>query len=99
VAGSGDQAGSESVAVSGPESTAANRLATEATATRSGGVNTASTKAAASVETTAAEGTVEAASAAMETASPAAARRHNVRCKHSKCCSRQQRDRDFTEHD
>ena len=47
-------------------------------------------------ETTAAE----AATVAMETAAPAeaTARRHNVGCKHSKCCSRQQRDRDFTEH-
>jgi hypothetical protein len=57
-------------------------------------VKTASTKAATFVETTA----VEAAEAAMAT--PAAtARRHNVGCKQSKCCSRQQRDHDFTEHD
>jgi hypothetical protein len=64
-------------------------------------VKTASTKAAISVETTA----VEAAEAAMETAeaamagTAATARGHNVGCKHSKGCSRQQRDRDFTEHD
>jgi hypothetical protein len=62
-------------------------------------VKTASTKAVTSVETTAAEAAVEAATAAMETAAPATTRRHNVGCKHSKCCSRQQRDRDFTEHD
>jgi hypothetical protein len=67
-------------------------------------VKTASTKAATFVETTAVEA-VEAAEAAMETAeaamaTPAAtARRHNVGCKQSKCCSRQQRDHDFTEHD
>jgi hypothetical protein len=67
-----------------PESAPANRRA----------VKTASTKAATSVETAA----VEAAEAAM--AAPAAtARRHNVGCKQSKCCSRQQRDHDFTEHD
>jgi hypothetical protein len=47
------------------------------------------------------ETTVETA-AAMETAAAAAAaaaaRRHNIGCKYSKCCSRQQRDRDITEH-
>ena len=42
--------------------------------------------------------TVQAATAAMEAAA-ATARRHNVGCKHSKCCSRQQRERDFAEHD
>jgi hypothetical protein len=67
--------------------------------TKAAGVKTARTKAATSVETTA----VEAAEATMETAEAAmaapAARRHNVGCKHSKCCSRQQRDCDFAEHD
>ena len=76
-------------------------------------VKTASTKAATFVETTAveaveaaveaAEAAVEAAEAAIETAEAAMAapapRRHNDGRKHSKCCSRQQRDRDFTEHD
>jgi len=51
-----------------------------------------------SMETTAPT-TMKAATAAMETAAAATARRHNVGCKHSKCCSRQQRERDFTEHD
>src|SRR6478736_6366935 len=65
-------------------------------AIKSGGVKAASTKAATSVETAAAE----AAAAAMETATPAATtRRRDVGCKHSKCCGREQRDRDFTEHD
>jgi hypothetical protein len=62
------------------------------------------------VETTvveAAEAAMEAAmeaavKAAVEAAEPAMAAatacRHNVGCKHSKCCSRQQRDCDFTEH-
>ena len=78
----------------------ANRRAVKTAAIKSGGVKAASTKAATSVETTAAEAAVEAAKAAMETAATAtAARRHNVGCKHSKCCSRQQRERDFTEHD
>jgi hypothetical protein len=78
----------------GPESAPANCRA----------VKTVSTKAATSVETTAVKA-VEAVEAAMETAeaamaAPAAtARRHNVGCKHSKCCSCQQRDCDFTEHD
>jgi hypothetical protein len=83
--------------------------------TKAAGVKTASTKAATSVETNAVEAVVEAVEAveavveaveaAMETAeaataAPAAtARRHNVGCKQSKCCSRQQRDHDFTEHD
>ena len=77
-----------------------NRRAAKTAATKSGGVKTASAKAATSVETTT-EAAVEAATAAMEPAAPggATARRHNVGCKHSKCCSRQQRDRDFTEHD
>jgi hypothetical protein len=61
------------------------------------GVKTASTKAATSVETTAVEA-VEAAEAAMAAPAPAA-RRDSVGCKQSKCCSRQQRDCDFTEHD
>jgi hypothetical protein len=84
----------------GPECAPANRRAAKAS-TKAAGVKTVSTKAATSVETTA----VEAAEAAMETAeaamaAPAAtARRYNVGCKHSKCCSRQQRDRDFTEHE
>jgi len=79
----------------------ANRRAAKIAATKSGGVKTVSTKAATPVETTAAEAAVEAATAAMEPAAPggATARRHNVGCKHSKCCSCQQRDRDFTEHD
>jgi hypothetical protein len=59
-------------------------------------VKTASAKSVTSMETTAAEATMETAEAAM--AAPAA-RRHNVGCKQSKCCSRQQRDYDFTEHD
>src|SRR5581483_1319830 len=92
MAGPGDEAGSKPVPVSGAESAAAHRLAAETAATKRGGVRTASAKAASPVETTAAEASVEA-------ASPAAARRHNVGCKHSKCCSRQQCERDFAEHD
>ena len=71
-------------------------------------VKTASAKSARSMETTAMEAmeaaeAMEVAEAAMETAkaamaAAAAACRHNVGCKHSKCCSRQQRDCDFTEH-
>ena len=101
MAGSSDQAGPESVPEAGLECAPANRSAAKAAATNSGGVKTVSTKAATAVETTAAEAAVEAATAAMETATTAAAttRRHNVGCKHSKRCSRQQRDRDFTEHD
>jgi hypothetical protein len=80
----------------GPECAPANRRAAKAS-TKAAGVKTVSTKAVTSVETTAVEA-VEAAEAAM--AAPAAtARRYNVGCKHSKCCSRQQRDCDFTEHD
>ena len=56
-------------------------------------------KASASMETATHAAMEAAATAAMETAAAATARRHNVGCKHSKCCSRQQRDRDFTEHD
>jgi hypothetical protein len=52
----------------------------------------------ASMETTAPT-TMKAATAAMKTAATATARRHDIGCKHSKCCSRQQRERDFTEHD
>ena len=81
-AGSGDWAG--------PESAPANCRA----------VKTASTKAASAVNTTAVEA-VEASEAAVETAEAAMAtpaRRHNIGCKHPKCCSRQQRDCDFTEH-
>lgn len=95
-AGSGDWAG--------PESAPANCRTVKTASTKAGGVKTASTKAATSVETTAVKA-VEAVEAAMETAeaamaAPAAtARRHNVGCKQSKCCSRQQRDHDFTEHD
>ena len=73
-------------------------LEAKTVATKSGGVKTASTKAATSVKTTAAKAAVEASEAAM-TAASATTRRHNVGCKHSKCCSRQQRDRDFTEHE
>ncbi|KRR12204.1 hypothetical protein CQ12_31645 [Bradyrhizobium jicamae] len=70
-------------------------------------MKTASTKAATSVETTDAEAAVEAATAAMKAATTtdamkaatATARRHNVGRKNSKCCGRQQRDHDFTEHD
>jgi hypothetical protein len=102
-AGSGDWAG--------PESAPAKCRTVKTASTKSGGVKTASTKAATSVETTAVkaveavEATMETAETAMETAeaamaAPAAtARRHNVGCKQSKCCSRQQRDHDFTEHD
>jgi|SRR6478672_1583214 hypothetical protein len=98
-AGSGDWAG--------PESAPAKCRTVKTASTKAGGVKTASTKAAASVETTAVKAVkaVEAVEAAMETAeaamaAPAAtARRHNVGCKQSKCCSRQQRDHDFTEHD
>jgi hypothetical protein len=88
----------------GPESAPANCRAVKAASTKAAGVKIARTKAATSVETTAVEA-VEAAEAAMETAeaamaaSAATARRHNAGCKHSKCCSRQQRDCDFTEHD
>jgi hypothetical protein len=81
----------------GPECAPANRRAAKAS-TKAAGVKTVSTKAATSVETTAVEAAMETAEAAM--AAPAAtARRYNVGCKHSKCCSRQQRDCDFTEHD
>ena len=104
-ASSGDWAGSESAL--------ANRRAVKTASTKTAGVKTASTKAVISVETAAmkaVEATVEAAmkaleaavEAAMETAEAgmaAAARRHKVRCKNSKCCSRQHRDYDFTEHD
>jgi hypothetical protein len=91
----------------GPESAPANRRAAKAS-TKAAGVKTVSAKAVTSVETTAVEAAVaamEAAVAAMETAvaamaaPTATARRYNVGCKHSKCCSRQQRDCDFTEHD
>jgi hypothetical protein len=96
-ASSSDQARPESIPESGPESAPANRRAVKMATTKSGGVKTASTKAATSVETTAAE---TAAETAVEAAAAATTtRRHNVGCKHSKCCSRQQRDRDFTEHD
>jgi hypothetical protein len=100
-AGSGDQAGPESVSESCPECASANRRTAKTATTKSVGVKTASTKVATSVETTATEAAVEAAPAAMETAAPAATttRRHNVGYKHSKCCSRQQCNRDFTEHD
>jgi len=99
-AGSGDWAG--------PESAPAKCRTVKTASTKAGGVKTASTKAAASVETTAVkaveavEAAMETAEAAMETAEAAMAapaRRHNVGCKQSKCCSRQQRDHDFTEHD
>src|SRR6476646_7334902 len=92
-AGSGDWAG--------PESAPANCRTVKTASTKAGGVKTASTKAAASVKTTAVKA-VEAVEAAMETAEAAMAapaRRHKVGCKQSKCCSRQQRDHDFTEHD
>ncbi|MGY8664263.1 hypothetical protein Q3C01_18205 [Bradyrhizobium sp. UFLA05-109] len=76
------------------------------TAIKSSGVRTASTEAATSMETTAAEAAVEtttkAAHAAVHAPTEAtapAARRHNVGCKYSKHRGRQQRDRDFTEHD
>ena len=88
----------------GPESAPAKCRTVKTASTKAGGVKTASTKAAACVETTAVEA-AEAAEAAMETAeaamaTPAAtACRCNVGCKHSKCCSRQQRNCDFTEHD
>jgi hypothetical protein len=75
-------------------------------AIKSSGVRTASTEAATSMETTAAEAAVEtttkAAHAAVHAPTDATAptaRRHNVGCKYSKRRSRQQRDRDFTEHD
>jgi hypothetical protein len=60
------------------------------------------------VETTAAEAAVEtttkaAAHAAVhaptEATAATTARRQNVGCKHYECCSRQKRNRDFTEHD
>jgi hypothetical protein len=60
----------------------------------------ASTKAATPVGNTAAEAAAHAAETASAVhATTATARRHNVGCKHCKCYSRQQRDRDFTEHD
>jgi hypothetical protein len=93
--GSGDQAGPESVLESGPKSTPANRRAMKPAVIKSSGVRTASTKAA--VETTTKAATHAAVHAA--TATAPTARRHNVGCKHSKRRSRQQRDRDFTEHD
>ena len=95
-AGSGDWAG--------PESAPAKCRTVKTASTKAGGVKTASSKAATSVETTVVKA-VEAVEAAMETAeaamaAPAAtAPRHNVGCKQSKCCSRQQRDHDFAEHD
>jgi hypothetical protein len=92
VAGSGGQAGPESLPESGPKSAPAIRRA--AAAIKLGGVRTASTEAATSVESTAAEAAVHAPTEATATA----ARRHNVGCKHSKRRSRQQRDRSFTEH-
>jgi hypothetical protein len=102
-AGSGDRARMVEIleVKLGPESAPAKRRAAKTAAIESGGVKTAFTKATTSVETTAAEAAVEATTAAMETAATATAtaRRHNVGCKHSECCSRQQRDRDFTEHD
>jgi hypothetical protein len=88
---SGDQAGPES----GPKSTPANRPAMKPAVIKSSGVRTASTKAA--VETTTKAATHAAVHA--PTATAPTARRHNVGCKHSKRRSRQQRDRDFTEHD
>jgi hypothetical protein len=77
------------------------RRVAKTAAIESGVVRTASTKAATPVENTAAEAavhTTEAASA-VHAATTAAACRDNVGGKHCKCCSRQQRDRDFTEHD
>ena len=72
-----------------------------AASTKAAGMKTVSTKAVTSVETTAVEAIVAAVEAAVPAmAAPAAtARRYNVGCKHSKCCSRQQRDCDFAEHD
>ena len=63
---------------------------------KSSGVRTASTKAA--VETTTKAATHAAVHAPTE-ATATTARRYNVGCKHYKYCSRQQRDRDFMEHD
>jgi hypothetical protein len=63
----------------------------------SGGVKTAAAKSG-DVKTAMAEAAVEASKAAMAATAPAP-RRHNVGCKHPKCCNRQQRHRDFTEHD
>lgn len=96
--GSGDQAGPESVPESGPKSAPANRRATKPVAIKSSGVRTASTKTAASVETTTKAATHATVHAPTEATGPTA-RRHNVGCKNSKRRSRQQRDRDFTEHD
>jgi hypothetical protein len=101
-AGSGNQAGPESSLESAPESAPTYRRAAKTAAIKSGVVRTASTKAATPVvENTAAESAVHAAEAAsaVHAATTATARRHNVGGKHCKCCSRQQRDRDFTEHD
>jgi hypothetical protein len=95
--GSGDQAGPESVLESGPKPTPANRRAMKPAVIKSSGVRTASTKAA--VETTTKAATHAAVHAPTATATAPTARRHNVGCKHSKRRSRQQRDRDFTEHD
>ena len=76
-------------------------------AIKSSGVRTASTEAATSMETTAAEAAVETTTKAAHAAvhaptaavATASARRHNVGCKHYERRSRQQCDRDFTEHD
>ena len=77
-------------------------------------MKTASAKAATAVENTAAveaatahaapmhataEATAHATAHAAAVTPAAPARRHNIGDKHSKCCGRQQRDHDFTEHD
>jgi len=100
-AGSSDQAGPESSLESALESAPTYRRAAKTAAIKSGVVRTASTKAATPVENTAAEAPVHAAEAAsaVHAASAAAACRHNVGGKQCKCGGRQQRDRDFTEHD
>ena len=70
----------------------------KATATMETATHAAMEAAATASMKTTAPTTMKAATPAMETAA-ATARRHNVGCKHSKYCSRQQRERDFTEHD
>jgi hypothetical protein len=87
-----------------PAATRSGGVKTASTKATAAVENTATVEATAAVENTAtveATAAVEAAhAAAMHAAAEAtAARRHNIGGKHSKCCSRQQRDHDFTEHD
>jgi hypothetical protein len=64
--------------------------------TKSGDVKTAMTEAAPEAPKAPVEATKTAMAATTTATAP---RRHNVGCKHSKCCNRQQRHRDFTQHE